>query len=186
MNRYKISSISHASEESLMENVYLVLLNATNAPPHLAVAVHGKLFTLSVKGPKVDSDLRLLLRTIEQRSIESIFVQLNVPKGISADQLSEAIRKSVLSYPRVDVNVATCLAPIKDFCEEVYNIDTEDVNFIYELLPLLETMNAISAYSHLNLENALTGNDFFLEKYSMEDINEEIRKASVMISSEIE
>lgn len=182
LNEYRIPHITAGNEEALLSDVYLVLLNVTRVPPHLAIAVNGKLFTLSIKGPTVEGDLRSLLRIIRQRSIESIFIRLAVPQVFTTEQLGEEIRKYMLAYPRVDVGLATCLAPIKDFCGSVYHTETKNINFIYELLPKLEELNVIDTCYHLNLERYLKKDDFFMRKYTMDDINEEIRK-TILVSS---
>jgi hypothetical protein len=179
-SNYKISDLTEASEGLLMHDVYLVLLNVTRVPPHLAIVINGKIFTLSVKGPTVEGDLRSLLRTIRQRAIETIFIRLTVPPLFTIAQLEEQVKQYMLSYPRVDVGLATCLAPIKDFCGSVYETETRNVNFIYELLPRLEEQKVIDSCYHLNLDKYLTDDVFLLRKYTMEDINDEIRKATLV------
>jgi hypothetical protein len=174
-SEYKISNLSAGSETLLLNDVYLV-------PPHLAVTVNGKLFTLSVKGPTVEGDLRPLLRMIRQRAIETIFIKLSVPHLFTVHQLNEEIRKYVLAYPRVDVGLATCLAPIRDFCGSVYHAETRNVNFIYDLLPRLEALNVIDTCYHLNLDRYLHKETFLMRKYTMDDINQEIRKAELVIT----
>ena len=95
--------------------VYLIVLHARRVPPHLTLSVQGKLFSLSVKGPSVDGELSHLLRFIKQRSIETLFIKLAVPALFTIQQLRNEIKKYTLAYPRVDVGIATCLNPIKDF-----------------------------------------------------------------------
>lgn len=179
---YQINHLTAAHEDVLLSDVYLVLLNVTRVPPHLAISISGKLFTLSVKGPTVEGDLSSLLRIIRQRSIESIFIKLSVPWVFTLEQLQNEIRNYVLAYPRVDVGLATCLAPIKDFCGSVYDAETINVNFIYELLPVLEQKNVIDSCYHLNLDQYLRKDSFMLKKYTMDDINDEIRRAAVTLT----
>ena len=176
LNQYKISSIFPASEALLMNDVYLIILHATRIPPHLALSIQGKLFSLSVKGPSVDGELSQLLRLIRQRSIESIFIKLSVPQFFTIEELKKEIKKYTLSYPCVDVGIATCLNPIKDFCSSVYETETKNVNFVFDLLPQLYQLNIITSCYHLNLEKYLDHNSVYLRKYSMHDIHEGIRQ----------
>ncbi len=150
---------------------------ATRIPPHLVVAVNGKVFTLTIKGAMVDSELSALLKLIRKDRIATIFIRLAVPTVFTMDDLEKEIRKYTLAYPRVDIGIATCLAPVRDFCSLVYHTGKQDVNFIYELLPRLEQNNAISSSFHLNLEDHLSADSFALKKYSMNDIHEGIRRA---------
>jgi len=175
-SEYKIPNILPAEEELLLKDIYLIVLHAAHVPPHLAVSIQGKLFTLSVDGANVDAELTPLLKLIRQRNIESLFIKLNVPPLFTMDHLREEIKKYTLSYPRVDVGIATCLSPIKDFCSSVYNINARQINFLYDLLPRLYAEGQISSCFHLNLNGYLQHNSFGLKKYSMFDIHEGIRK----------
>lgn len=176
-DQYKITGLLPANETLLHNDVYLVILYATRIPPHLAVTVNGKLFTLTVKGATIDGDLSVLLKAIKQRSIETIFIKLHVPELMTSDNLLDEIRKYIKIYPRVDVHIATCLTPIKDFCSSVYDMDTQNVNFVYELLPKLFEQKIIESCYQLNLKGLDT--NFYIEKYSMFDIHEGIRKMQI-------
>src|SRR5438105_3167223 len=107
-NNYTISNIQKAEDAILLSDVYLILLYANRIPPHLAVSVNGKLFTLTTKGATVDGELASLLRLIKKNAIETIFVRLNVPALFTIAQLRDEIKKFTLAYPRVDVGIATC------------------------------------------------------------------------------
>lgn len=165
-----------------MSGAYLLLLNVARVPPHLAIAVDGKLFTLSVKGPTVESDLASLLRTIRHRSIESIFIRLKIPPHFSIEEVRSEIKKNVLAYPRVDIGLATCLAPIKDFCSSIYSIDVQKVSFIYELLPKLEAIDVLGGCYQINLEKHLQEGNYVFSSYTMDDINAEIKRASMILT----
>lgn len=179
-NTYTISNILPATEALLSNDVYLVVLYASRIPPHLAVSVNGKLFTLTVKGATVDGELKALLTLIRQKRIEAIFIKLAVPSFFTLDQLKNEIRKYTLAYPRVDIGLATCLAPIKDFCSEVYEADMQKVNFLFDLLPELYKRNVVSSCYQMNLDRYLVNNEFHLSLYSMQDIYEGIRSAATV------
>jgi hypothetical protein len=176
IDRYKISITGKASDDELLKGAYIVLLNAVRIPPHIAIAVNGKLFSLDVKGSSVDVDLRSTLRIIQQRNVGCVFTRLNIPAYITIDRLEEEIKRCVLAYPRVDIGVATCLAPVKDVFRSLFSIDVDKVRFIYELLPLLEEKKLIKGYYHANLDDKLENNAFYLQKYSLNDIEKEIRE----------
>lgn len=178
---YKILNILPANEALLAQDVYLIVINAAQIPPHLAISVNGKLFTLTVKGATVDGELSALLRLIQKKSLETIFIKLTVPHLFTIDQLQEEIKKYTLAYPRVEVSIATCLNPIKDFCSTVYETETKNVNFLFDLLPKLYEQNIISSCYHLNLDRYLTNDSFYLNKYNMNDIYEGIRSSQLAL-----
>lgn len=177
-NQYIIPNIFPANEGLLLNDVYLVVLYATRIPPHLAISVNGKLFTLTVKGATINGELKALLKLIRQRNIDSIFIKLSVPAIFTLTQLHDEIKKYMLAYPRVDVGIATCLSPIKDFCSEIYETEIKNVNYVFDLLPKLYERGVITTCYHLNLDRYLVGNSFHLSKYNMNDIYEGIRSAT--------
>lgn len=181
LHSYRINSLLPFRPEMLKEGVFLVLLHANRIPPHLVVLVSGKVFTLTVRGGTVDSDHAPLLRLIHKQEIETVFVRLNVPALFTMEQLREQIRKLILAYPRVEAGIATCLDPIKEFCGKVYAPEARGVNFVYELLPKLESFGVITDSYHLHMEPYLKQGSFELKKYSMQDIYEGIRTARLTL-----
>lgn len=175
---FTLHSILPLKEEYLMQDVFLVLLHANRIPPHVVILIAGRVFTLTVKGATVDSEIESLIRLIRRGNIETVFVKLNVPPLFTLDQLREQIRKLILAYPRVEVGVATCLDPIKEFCGKIYDPEAGKVNFVYELLPKLEKSGVINASFHLYMDKFLYNGAYGISKYSMNDIFEGIRKAN--------
>lgn len=179
MNNYTITNILPAKEEVLSNDIFLVVLYASRIPPHLAVSVNGKIFTLSVKGAMVDGELNSLIRLIRKQNIETVFIKLSVPALFTLDQLREEIKKYTLAYPRVDIGLATCLAPIRDFCASVYEPEMKQANFVYELLPMLYSKNIITSCYQINLDRLMFGDSFGMKKYSMNDVYEGIRSVNL-------
>lgn len=173
---YLISGLLPGYEAILHDGVYLILLHATRIPPHILVSVNGKLFSLGVKGPVVDDEWKATLRLIKKHQIPTVFIKLSVPHLFTLDDLRDEIKKYTLSYPRVDIGIATCLTPIKDFCASVYDTETANVNFVYELLPKLYEQKVAGSCYQMFLEKYLTLHQFKLPMYSMNDIFEGIRK----------
>lgn len=178
---YKISNLLSADENILMNDVFLVLLYATRIPPHLLVSVNGKIFTLSVKGATVDGELRALLHLIRKKNIETIFIRLALPPLFTMKQLHEEIRNCTLAYPRVDIGIATCLTPIRDFCSSVYEVEKKNVNLIFDLLPKLQEQNATGECYQMNLNKQLFENSILLNRYSVNDVYEAIRNSNLVM-----
>lgn len=166
-----------------MNDVYLILLYAARIPPHLLISVQGKIFTLSVKGATVDGELPALLTLIRRKSIETIFIRLQIPSLFTIGQLREEIRKCMLAYPRADIGIATCLSPIKDFCHSVYDTETKNINLIFDLLPKLHENSIIKNCHHLNLGNYLSDNSFSMNHYKVNDVYDAIRNSSIVMEA---
>ena len=179
---YKISNLFPADDVVLKNDVYLVLLYATRVPPHLLISVNGKIFTLNLTGASVDGELSALLTLIRKKRIETIFIRLSLPPLFTIEQLKEEIRNCTLAYPRVDIGIATCLTPIKDFCHTIYDTETKNVNLIFDLLPKLQERNAMKDCYHLNLEKYLLNDSFSLNVYQVNDVYEAIRNSSLVMA----
>ena len=175
---YKISNLFPADDVILKNDVYLVLLYATRVPPHLLISVNGKIFTLNLTGASVDGELSALLTLIRKKRIETIFIRLSLPPLFTIEQLKEEIRTCTLAYPRVDIGIATCLSPIKDFCHTIYDTETKNVNLIFDLLPKLQERNAMKDCYQMNLSTSI--NSFELKKYEVNDVYEAIRNSSLV------
>ena len=165
-----------------MNDVYLVLLYATRIPPHLLISINGKIFTLNISGPSVDGELPALLKLIRKKNIETVFIRLALPPLFTLDQLSKEIRSCTLAYPRVDIGIATCLTPIKDFCHTVYDTESKNVNLIFDLLPKLQEKNAMKDCYQMNLHLIPSpspleegGSSFDIKIYQVNDVYEAIR-----------
>ena len=179
---YKISNLLPANDVVLKNDVYLVLLYATRVPPHLLISVNGKIFTLNLTGASVDGELRALLTLIRKKRIETIFIRLSLPPLFTIEQLKEEIRTCTLAYPRVDIGIATCLSPIKDFCHTIYDTETKNVNLIFDLLPKLQERNAMKDCYQMNLRLSPNINSFELRKYEVNDVYEAIRNSSLVMA----
>ena len=179
MSNYQISDIEQLDEVYLKEGVFLVLMHALNVPPHLLLIVSGKVFSISTLGPAVDEDVQRYLNLIKKKSIKTLFVKMNLPQVFTKEELQRKVREITLAYPRVDVGLATCLSPIKDFCHDFVNIDKSGVLLVFDLLDSLKSHQAIAACYHLNLESELIESKLLLKRYSVFEVNEAIFSASV-------
>lgn len=181
---YKIKNILPANSKILKNGIYLIILHATRIPPHLLLSVNGKLFSLGLTGPRIDDDLDLYLRTILKYRIQTLFIELNPPGIFTMNQLHEQITTITMAYPRVEKGIITCLAPVRDFCREVFAADTSKINFVYELLPRLDGMGVIGNCYHWHLERSLAeGSSFRLLTYTMNEVNEHITSLPAYLES---
>jgi len=168
----------------LINGIYIILLHAKKIPPHLAIAIDGRVFSLSVNGPKINGKMSELISMIQSKAIKTLFFQLSEREDYTTLQLIEKMKKLTLAYSGLaplfhgraglDAGGVTCLNPIKEFCRSVYKTNIAGVNFIFDLLP--ELGNEVIARFHLNMESCLSEGVFYLKKYTMEDINNMIRR----------
>lgn len=174
MANYIIPNIKQALDGALNTGTYILLLHANAIPPHLELLVDGGLYAISVKGPKLKSPLAVQIRNIKQHRIPALFVKLNTNVVVHGTSLYKQAENETLSYRKVQAGGITCLSPIKSFCAQLFGIDISEVNFVYDLLRLLDEDGHIASIYHYNMEPYLKFDAYHLRKYSMQDIYENI------------
>ncbi len=169
MNSYTLSHIAPANPELLRKDVFIVLLHATRIPPHIGMLTNGFYHSLSVKGQDLDVPIDILWKGVVQRKIPSLFIKIRSLRDSTPELLSGEFKKHVRCFNRVDRGVATCLSPLKLFFAEQFGLSMEKVNYLYELLPLLESKELIGQVFGYGLD-VHTESSFTLPYYTMDEI----------------
>lgn len=178
LDSYILEDLELAPYQKLQKGVYILLYNVVVVPPHLLVLVNGKVFSISTKGVEIDKEFELYWQLIQRNNVPCVFVELQLPKLFSLDELQEKIRLITSAFPAVQSNGVSCLMPIKEFCTEIYQIQNQSVNLVFDLLDALKLNNSIVGYFHVNLQNEMEHNSFKMQKYTVFDVNEAIYKSA--------
>jgi hypothetical protein len=150
LNSYKVHHIQHPDELNLNKGCFLVLLHASRIPPHVGMLVAGKYYSLNVKGRDLEVPLEALIKNIRQRKLPALFIQIHSPEGTTDSLLAADLVKCIRQFDRVDSGIATCLSPMKLFLAFNWQLDLSGIQYVYQLLELLEQKNKIgkaSSYS---------------------------------------
>ena len=166
MEKYPIHITAELTEEKLQKGVFIFIFRASKIPPHIGVITNGMLYDITSVGPNRDLPVADFYNTILKRKTEVLFVELPKPSDVDTKSI---INQKVTDYWKV-TNDTSCLNPVKDFINEVYNIDVSEDNFVFELLPSLLGMNLVKGVSQLNLTNKIVNGVFELTKYTEQDI----------------
>jgi hypothetical protein len=169
---YKLNISKQFSEEDLLKGLYIVVIHATRIPPHIGLIADKKYHSLTVKGQDINISVSALIKNIVQRKTSSLFIKIKSHNTFSNLYLREHFITNVQQFQRVDVGVATCLSPMKLFFEEVYNVPTSNVNYLYELLPILQGEGLIEHTASLFVEEK----NYQLPLYTLSEINEGIER----------
>jgi len=160
--------------EELLNGVHLVIIHATRIPPHIGIIAGGLYHSLTIKGQEVNIPAEALIRNTIQRRIPSLFIKIQQHPDFNAEQLKEQIVSDVRRFPKVAVNGATCLSPVKLFFEVAYGVPVNDVMYIFELLPALEAQGLIEHASALFISSS----ELQLPLYTMSELNSGIDHAN--------
>lgn len=172
---YKIKIDKQYDEADLSKGLYIAVIHATRIPPHIGIIVDKTYHSLSIKGQDINTPIAALIKNSSVRKIPTLFIKIKSHPTFSDIYLREHFITNVQQFERVDVGVATCLSPIKLFFEEVYGVSMKDINYLYELLPLLESKGLIESVSSLYVDE----NNYQLPIYTNKEINagiDEVRK----------
>lgn len=169
---FNIKVNDELNDSIIQDEFFIFMFRTTKIPPHLGVVVEGKVYDITVNGPTVGLEVSQFLRLIHQKSIETLFIQLDLHH--TNFNKKDLIEEKIVKYKQV-TELVTCLTPIKEIVSEFYQINVSKVNFIFELLPLLSKKKLITNVYHLNMGKQIENSVFRLKKYTMEDIQESIR-----------
>jgi len=165
MKNYPINITATVAEEKLQNGTFLFIYRATKIPPHIGVITNGLLYDITSVGPNIDLAVSDFYKTAVKRKTAILFVELNLPEAETNKIIAEKVKKHWKVTPDT-----SCLDPIKEFINEVCEIDLEKATFLFDLLPVLEKANLVEAVYELNLEKKITNNIFELVTYTQKDI----------------
>lgn len=160
---YKPIITSDCREEDLLKGLFLVVLHANRIPPHIGLIIDQHYHSLTIKGHD-NTSVSALFRNINQRAIPGLFFKIKPHTTFSEYYLREHFLTNMQQFLKVDVDQASCISPIRLFFEEVFNLDISKVNFLYELLPALESKGLIERTSSLFLDAEKYQLPFYTDK----------------------
>ncbi len=182
-DKFIIKNVLPFSEKSILtEGLFLLILRADCAPPHLIMMINGTCFDLGFKGPSIRNDCDALLAMIKSKSVKAIFISLKWPQSFSHEEIHKKMKELVFQYDGLNTSnkILTCLAPIKEFCAWAYQINCIDVNFIFDLLPILYDQRIVGKAYYLNMQEMVIDNTIILNKYTRQDIDNRIRELHLL------
>lgn len=173
-SEYKLDVKEGFEKNSLHKQNWLVVLHASRIPPHIGVLIDGNYNSLTIKGHELNVSVQALLKTIQQRKIEVLFVRLKSHPVFSFDYQNEVCQHFIKQYQQVKQNEATCLNPVKQYLQEFYALPVKNDELFYELMDRLTKNNYIEDIYAMNL--SLNNREFYLPVYTHEELQEVIKK----------
>jgi hypothetical protein len=166
------------NQDLLLKNTWLVILHASRTPPHIGILIDGNYNSLTIKGHELNINSNVLLKTIHQKKIETLFIQLKKHPVFSSDYQKEICQFYIQQFKKVKVNEASCLSPIKLFLQEFYAISENKNELLFELVERLKQNNYITLTLGIGIQNKIKGTIFSLPIYSNEQLQEIIKTES--------
>ena len=167
-------------ESDYAKDAWLVLLHAKRTPPHVGLLINGIYNSLTIKGQELDVALEVLLKTISQRKIETVFIKLKQHPVFSRDYQLDILREIIKRSGPVKQFENTCLSPVKIFFREFYAIDLLEEELLFDFIARLNNNKFLDHFTACYFESQ----DSVLEVpfYSAEDLNERIKNERLAIN----
>jgi len=163
---YQLNINNQFNKEELLKGLHIAILHATRIPPHIGLIVDKHYHSLTIKGQDINTSVNALIKNSQIRKIPSLFIKIKPHSTFSELYLKEHFITNIQQFQRVDKNVATCLSPIKLFFDEVFDVSMKDINYLYELLPKLESEGLIEQTAALFVDE-----NYQLPFYTNTEIN---------------
>lgn len=173
---YFINVTNNASLDVLCTNTWITVLHASRIPPHIGLIINGRYNSLTIKGQETNIDLAVLLKTIQQKKIETVFIKLKKHPVFSLDYQQEIFMLQLNQFLKVKANEASCLSPVKLFLNEFYAMSIIDHELFFELTERLKQNDYIDNAISLNSDNKLQSNHYYFPLYSYNELQNVIEK----------
>jgi hypothetical protein len=172
---YSLAINDNFDQKKLSKNTWLVILHASRIPPHVGVVIDGNYNSLTIKGHELNVHISALLKTVQQKKIEALFIQLKYHPVFSTDYQKEICQHYIQQFTQVKPNEASCLSPVKLFLQEFYAMPLITEELLFELMERLKQNNYIMDVFELNI-NRIEENEFSLPIYSNKELQEVIKR----------
>lgn len=150
---------------------WIAVLHAQRVPPHVGLMFNGRYYSLTIKEREMGIRSELLLKTIRQKKIKSVFVRVVPHPVFSIGHREEMYIEHLNKFTSVKQFEATCLSPVKLFFKEFYAICSEENELFYAFMQCLANNKFIDLAFALNME---LNDGIDLPYYTFEELNEKI------------
>ena len=166
---YKIKVSTQMNMQELFKQNWIVILHASRIPPHVGILIDGNYNSLTIKGHELNVRLDVLLKTIQQKKMEAVFIQLEKHPVFSSQYQLEIFQHHIQQFTQVN-HEATCLSPVKLYLQEFYIIPLQESELLFELVARLQQNQYIHKAIGLNIDSKLKGDEFELPIYTSEQL----------------
>jgi hypothetical protein len=173
---YTLNISKKISNQDLAKGTWLVILHASRIPPHIGLVIDGNYNSLTIKGHELNVNIEVLLKTIQQKKIEALFIQLKKHPVFSSEYQKEICQLYIQQFTQVKPNEASCLSPVKLFLQEFYAVSLMENELLFELMERLKQNQYITSIIEFNLQDKINEGEFSLPVYSHQQLQEVIKQ----------
>jgi len=154
------------------KGTWLVILHAQRMPPHVGLLFNGNYNSLTIKEAELNINSTVLLKTLSQKKIKSVFIKIVPHPVFSVDHQCEMFQEELKKTGAVEQFKSTCLSPVKTFFKEFYGIQSPDNELLFDFTRQLNENYFIEYAMPVNME---LNEGLELPFYTVEELNDKIR-----------
>jgi hypothetical protein len=173
---YTLKVTTDFDEKLLMKNSWLMILHASRIPPHVGIMINGSYSSLTIKGHELGIKAEVLLKTIAQKKIETLAIQLVKQPVFSFDFQKEIVEQYIRQFDKVEAHKASCLSPVKLFLQEFYALPYDQNELLFEITERLKQNSYIDNVLGFNVNDKLIEGELSLPLYSHQKLQEVIEQ----------
>jgi len=175
-NPYTLTVTTGADEKLLAKNSWLMILHVARIPPHVGMMINGSYSSLTIKGHELGIKTEVILKTIAQKKIETLALQLVKQPVFRLDFQKGAFEYYVRQFGKVQAHQTSCLSPVKLFLREFYALDYDQNELLFEVTERLKQNSYIDKVLGFNVNDRLTESEISLPLYSHQRLQEVIEQ----------
>lgn len=160
---YTFTDILPLKQAHLEKGCFLVLVQPSKTPVHLAYLAEGIVYELTIKGPRMTA-VSKYVRKATQGNIPLLFIGLKTQR-----LLHTGLSEIFMSYRQVSTR-NTCMEPIKVAISKHTGIDCLQAEVLFDLLHHLKHHGLSNTIMQHKLNESMQDNTFRMPVYNMEDV----------------
>jgi len=154
----------------LDKGLWLVLAGLKDVPPHIALILDGKYYSVSVRNVKAGEPVDKFLKAISRNSLPTLFVSIKAP--LHTEFKGGGLQEIFESYTALGNGEHTCHWPIRDFFAKAFSHEFAKVDLVFELLALAQHNNMLNDCKSIYVNK--TTSVVVLPKYTAKHIRTKI------------
>lgn len=173
---YTLSVTNQTFNKDLYKGTWLVVLHVSRIPPHIGIVIDGNYNSLTIKGHELNINLEVLIKTIQKKNIEALFIKLQHHPVFSGDFQKEICQHYIQQFTQVKPNEASCLSPVKLFLQEFYALQLLHDELLFELMERLKQNQYIKTVMGINIDKLIENGEVALPVYTQQELQEVIKQ----------
>jgi len=154
------------------KGTWMVILHAQRMPPHVGLLFNGNYNSLTIKEAELNINSTVLLKTLSQKKIKSVFIKIVSHPVFSIDHQRDVFQEELRKAGAVEQFKSTCLSPVKTFFKEFYGIQSPPNELLFDFMKQLTENGYIDYAMPVNME---LDEGLELPFYTVEELNDKIR-----------